>query len=174
MGTDKAEVLVDGETMLDRVARAMREVTDRVVLLGSDRQGWECWPDSVHAEGPLAGIVTALNRMTSTQALVVAVDQPFVDVVTLQRLVAVQSDLPVVPVDEEGVRQVTCALYPRGIALEAHQEAGLGGSIQMLLDRVSFRPVTPDVWRGWGEDGRSWFSVDTPEDLAEGLARFHG
>lgn len=174
MGTDKAEVVVAGEMMLDRVAKALREAGDRIVLLGSDRPGWECWPDSVHAEGPLAGIVTALNRMTSPRVLVVAVDQPFVDPRTLQRLVAIESQLPVVPVDEQGVRQVTCAVYPRGVAQAANEEASLGGSIQMLLDRVSFRPVTPEEWRAWGEDGRSWFSVDTPEAVADGLARFPG
>jgi hypothetical protein len=32
--------------------------------------------------------------------------------------------------------------------------------------------VTPDTWVSWGEDGRSWFSVDTTEDLAVGLRRF--
>jgi molybdopterin-guanine dinucleotide biosynthesis protein A len=172
MGSDKAKVLVGGETMLDRVARAMRRVTDHVVLLGADRKGWECWPDSVHVGGPLAGIVTALNRMSSSRALVVAVDQPFVDSATLERLVAVDTDLPVVPVDEHGVRQVTCAVYPRTIVAAANEEAGQGGSIQMLLDRVSFHAITPDEWRSWGEDGRSWFSVDTPEDVDIGTGRF--
>lgn len=174
MGTDKADVVVAGETMLDRVAKAVQAASDRVILLGSDRPGWECWPDSVHAEGPLAGIVTALNRMSSSRVLVVAVDQPFVDPETLRRLVAIDSELPVVPVDDEGVRQVTCAVYPRAVTHAANEEANLGGSIQMLLDRVSFDPVTPDVWRAWGEDGRSWFGVDTPEALADGMARFPG
>lgn len=174
MGADKADVIVGGESMLERVARAVGEVTDRVVLLGSDRPGWECWPDSVHAQGPLAGIITALNRMTSTRALVVAVDQPFVDPGTLRRLLAIEEDLPVVPVDVDGVRQVTCAVYPRGIAQAAGEEADMGGSVQTLLDRVSFRPVAPDEWREWGEDGRSWFSADTPAAVAEGEERFGG
>ena len=69
---------------------------------------------------------------------------------------------------------MTCAVYPRAVTHAANEEANLGGSIQMLLDRVSFDPVTPDVWRAWGEDGRSWFGVDTPEALADGMARFPG
>lgn len=172
MGADKVDVIVAGETMLDRVASALGAVTSRVVLLGADRPGWECWPDSVHAEGPLAGIATALDRTTSTRVLVVAVDQPFVESDTLARLAAIESDLPVVPVDEHGVRQVTCAIYPRTVAHAAHEEASAGGSVQMLLDRVSFRPVGPEEWQAWGEDGRSWFSVNTAEDLAEGIARY--
>ena len=64
MGRDKADVAVTGETMLERVAQAIGPVVGRTVLLGPDRPGWECWPDAFHAQGPLAGIATALARTT--------------------------------------------------------------------------------------------------------------
>jgi hypothetical protein len=47
-----------------------------------------------------------------------------------------------------------------------------GGSIQSLLDMSGFRPVVEEEWRGWGEDGRSWFSIDEPANIEEGLSRF--
>lgn len=172
MGEDKAEVEMAGSTLLERVASIVAPVVDRVVVLGPERDGWECWPDEVEADGPLAGITTALTRMGEGRALVVAVDQPFARTDTLERLVGLESDIPVVPVDHRGTRQVTCAVYPATVASEAREEADSGGSVQSLLDRVSFTAVTPDVWETWGEDGRSWFSVDTPAALAEGTARF--
>jgi molybdopterin-guanine dinucleotide biosynthesis protein A len=172
MGRDKTEVEVQGRPMLDWVATALSSVTDHLVVLGSDRPGWECWPDSVHAEGPLAGIATALSRTDRARVVVVAVDHPFVSSQFLEQLVGVDSDLPVIPVDEAGVRQVTCAVYPADIAGAAREEATAGGSIQTLVDRVSFRPVTPEEWRRWGEDGRSWFSVDDEEALQQGVGRF--
>ena len=165
MGRDKADVVVAGFTMLDRVATALSAVSDEVVLLGPDRDGWECWPDSVHAQGPLAGIATALARTSTDRVVLVAVDHPFVRPGLLRDLVAIESELPVVPVDETGIRQVTCAVYPKAISDAAIEEAAAEGSIQTLLDRVSFRPVTSHEWKAWGEDGRSWFSVDTPETL---------
>jgi len=85
----------------------------------------------------------------------------------LEGLLSVDSDLPVIPVDGEGVRQVTCAVYPTSIAQLASEEVTGGGSLQSLLDRTSFEPVPPEVWQTWGEDGRSWFSVDTLDALAE-------
>lgn len=172
MGRDKADVVIDGVSMLDRVATALRASADRVVLLGPDRDGWECWPDSVHAQGPLAGIATALSRTADSRVLAVAVDHAFVRRETLEYLAAIRSELPVVPVDETGTRQVTCAIYPGSIVGEASEEAAAGGSIQTLLDRVSFRPVTPEEWRSWGEDGRSWYSIDSEEALREGLATY--
>ena len=172
MGADKAEVLVGGAPMLARVASALRTVVGRVVLLGPDRPGWETWPDSVHASGPLAGVATALARAGCDRVLLVAVDQPYVRPETLRALVAVESSVPVVPVDSEGVRQVTCATYPISIASAAMEEASSGGSIQTLLDRVSFRAVPPAEWEQWGEDGRSWHSLDTAEDIAIAEDRF--
>ncbi len=172
MGTDKAEVEVDGQAMLRRVASALQAVLPRIVLLGSEREGMECWPDDLPARGPLGGIASALSRMEEDHVLVVAVDQPFVRIETLARLGELTSDMPVVPVDALGVRQVTCAIYPKTIAAVAMEEAKADGSMQTLLDRVSFRAVTPETWSLWGEDGRSWFSVDTPASLEEGIRRF--
>jgi molybdopterin-guanine dinucleotide biosynthesis protein A len=172
MGTDKAIVEIAGASLLSRVAGAVGQVTSRVVVLGGERDGYEYWPDRTSAAGPLAGVVTALDRMTEDRALLVAVDNAFVSPDTLFHLAAIESDLAVVPVDHDGIRQVTCAIYPKVIAALAVEEAENGGSIQTLLDRVSFLPVTPDVWGEWGEDGRSWFSVDTVGDIETGLERF--
>jgi molybdopterin-guanine dinucleotide biosynthesis protein A len=172
MGRDKADVEVSGESFLDRVAASVGEATDHVVVLGTERKGYESWPDEVSGSGPLAGLATALGRMEEDRVLIVAVDNVFVRSETLTRLGEIESDLPVVPVDEDGVRQVTCAVYPRQIAGAAREEAEMGGSIQTLLDRVSFLPVTPDQWGDWGEDGRSWFSADTPQALEDGRKRF--
>lgn len=172
MGQDKADVLVGERTMLDRVGSALREVTNQTVLLGPSREGWESWSDTVHAHGPLAGIATALSRADGFSILAVAVDHPFVRIATLRHLLPLDDGVPIVPVDQHGNRQVTCALYPSNIADAATEEAMAGGSIQTLLDRVSFRPITPETWIGWGEDGRSWFSVDDTETLELGLALY--
>ncbi len=172
MGKDKAGVEISGVTLLDRVASTMALVADRVVVLGGAHPGHETWPDRSEIAGPLAGLATALGRMSEDRVLLVAVDNAFVRDTTLRQLIAIESDLPVVPVDIEGVRQVTSAIYPRTIADAAIEEADMGGSVQTLLDRVSFLPVTPDVWETWGEDGRSWYSVDTPKALEKGLAKY--
>lgn len=172
MGTDKADVLVGTTSMLDHVASAVSGIVGRTVLLGPDRDGWECWPDAFHTQGPLAGVATALARATSDRVLLVAVDQPFLREATLRHLIEIDDGLPVVPVDERGTRQVTCAIYPVSIAPAAADEAESGGSIQTLLDRVSFTPIPSDVWKTWGEDGRSWHSADDEATLADGVARY--
>lgn len=172
MGQDKADVMVRDATMLEMVGAAVDAATGHTILLGPHRAGWECWPDSVHVDGPLAGIATALARAAEDVVVVVAVDHPFVRAATLDRLLDRCKGRPVVPVDAHGVRQVTCAVYPTSISANAVEEANSGGSIQSLLDRVAFDAVVPEEWSEWREDGRSWFSVDSPEALGQALALF--
>jgi molybdopterin-guanine dinucleotide biosynthesis protein A len=169
MGTDKALVEVSGRPMIEWVADALSAVCDSVVVAGREGHlaGYRCIPDAwpgVH--GPLAGLTTALGL--DEQVIAIGVDQPFVRVDTLRRLAVGPGT--VVPFDRQ--RQVTCAAYAASLRVEAEREAESGGSIQSLLDRLPHRRVDEPEWRSWGEDGRSWFSVDSPEDLAEGLTRW--
>ncbi len=176
MGRDKAQVEVDGIPMAQRVATALYQVTPDVVCVGRDRglAGLRCIPDRLPGpRGPLAGLVTALASAGGPVVLV-AVDQPLVRPATLRELVALASPgRAAVPV-AGGARQVTCAVYPAGWAAEAAAEDDAGGSIQSLLDRLGAREVPEDVWASWGEDGRSWFSVDAPEDVAAAEALLRG
>ncbi len=103
--------------------------------------------------------------------LVVGVDQPWIRPTTLDALARMADELPVVPVPD-GIRQVTCALYPASLLEVAEAELTGGGSIQSVLDRSSFAPFTDADAEAVGEDGRSWFSVDDEAALAAGLARF--
>lgn len=172
MGSDKALVSVQGRPMITRVADALA-VLDRVVAVGRNGtlEGIPCLPDVRRdVRGPLAGLLTALTAAEGP-VVVVAVDQPFLRPETVAMLATVGSvDEAAVPID--GARQVTCARYPAKWLPEVTAEVEVGGSIQSLLDRLPFLPIEPEEWRSWGEDGRSWFSVDTPRALSQGLERF--
>jgi molybdopterin-guanine dinucleotide biosynthesis protein A len=179
MGRDKALVEIAGETMVERVAAALGPITDILLVAGRDGTlgGLEAIPDQVEgAAGPLAGVAAAMGAALAgggplAVVLAVAVDHPFVRQETLQQLVFQFEGRAVVPIDND-VRQVTCAVYPASWAAATRHELEAEGSLQSLLDRMPHRLVTPDEWAGWGEDGRSWFSVDDEPSLADGLARF--
>ncbi len=174
MGTDKALVPVGGIPMIEWVAAALRSVVRDVVIVGRTEPvaGIRAVPDlRPGRRGPLAGLVAALDCSGGRPVLLVAVDQPLVRPATLRGLVDLLESDPVVPLDG-GVRQTTCALYPARLADAVDQEDRMGGSIQSLLDRVPHRLVPPEEWAGWGEDGRSWDSVDTPEDVGSFAARY--
>ncbi len=148
--------------MIEWVLRALVAVSDRVVVAGRP-EGWaghQGLVDPVGMGGPLAGLVAALQL--GSDLLVVAVDQPWVRVETLQALSDMEET--VVPIDG-GVRQVTCARYSLAITAVAK-------SLQGVFDQIPHRAIEEQEWRSWEEDGRSWFSVDDETALEEGLRRF--
>lgn len=171
MGADKALVEVAGRPMIEWVAEALARAFGEVVVSGRrDGHGHPTLPDPDPAgQGPLAGLVAAMDAFPDEPVALVAVDQPWVRARTVGRLGALVDDLAAVPV-EAGVRQTTCAVYPPGLRDLATSELTEGGSLQSLLDVAAFQPVVD--WQAWGEDGRSWYSADTPEAIARGLDRF--
>jgi molybdopterin-guanine dinucleotide biosynthesis protein A len=165
MGQDKAEVVVADRPMISWVIGALEPVVNRMIISGRTG-GWHGHPGLADPEGvagPLAGLAAGLRL--GEPVLLVAVDQPWVRTETLAKLATVGET--VVPVHDE-LRQVTCAVYYPVILNSVSQ----AGSLQGLMDLAPPLEVTEPVWRSWGEDGRSWFSVDRPEDVATGLERY--
>ncbi len=158
MGRDKALVEVAGQPMIAWVIDALAAVCPRVLISGRDWNGWPRLDDHPHFEGPLAGLAAALDL--GEDVLLVGVDQPWVRSETLASLAEHRG----VPVDQ-GLPQVTCGSYQSSLDPRSGD-----GSLQSLVLPEDLIPE--NIWRSWDEDGRSWFSVDRPDDLATGLERF--
>lgn len=169
MGRDKAMVEIDGQPMVLHVAAALRRVTPHVVVVGRNVTvaGLATVPDTTPGRrGPVAGLEAALLHATGASVLLVGTDQPFVRAATLARLMEQPEGDAVIPI-ADGVLQTTCALYRQGCLAAASGvlERG-GGSLRDVLAGIDVNVVDETRWRSWGEDGRSWLSIDTPEALA--------
>jgi molybdopterin-guanine dinucleotide biosynthesis protein A len=173
MGRDKATIEVSGRTMLDTILQVAVGVGDPLVVgPGPGPEGIPCTADlRPGRQGPLAGLEAALAWASGRDVVLLAVDQPFLRSPTVVHLLDEAGDA-VVP-DDEGWLQVTCAVYRAACLPEVRASLDAGErSLLAILDRVDTRVVGQRAWRRWGEDGRSWFSADTPDRLAEGLARY--
>lgn len=169
MGRDKVTLPLGDGTMIDLVVAACSG--HEVLCVGREVPGLAHVADAVPGRmGPLAGLVAALEVVDGPVVLVAA-DQPWLRGETVAAIAARPEDLPVVPIDA-AARQVLCARYPTWVLEQARSLLIEGGGIRRLLDQVPFLGVERSEWSRWGEDGRSWFSVDTPEDLKRGLEAF--
>ena len=172
MGSDKALVEVGGRPMAGWVAEAMAGF-DQVVMVGRRRgvAGLEAIPDlQPGPAGPLNGLQTALD-VFRCPVVAVAVDQPLVRSGTLERLAEwAATNQTAVCVDERP--QVTCAAYSPDCLDEATRVLRSGGSIQQMLRSVPWTRLDRKVWSSWGEDGRSWFSMDSPDAIVTAERRF--
>lgn len=162
MGSDKALVSFRNEPMLSHVAAALDLADLDVLVVGREMPGYRSILDANGpGSGPLMGLLTAL-RECGGDVFLVAVDQPLLRPATVRQLLD-QPGEAVVPF-HDGHPQVTCSLF-RAECLDP--AAGLIASgerkLRKLLDEVATTPISEGTWEQWGEDGRSWLSLDTPE-----------
>lgn len=168
MGTDKTALTINGRAMIDHVLAAAAGFA--VVVVGKEHPEAPSIPDtSTERRGPLAGLVATLEA-TGGPVLLLGADQPWIRPATIRAMAELADPLPAAPMDS-GVRQVLCAVYPPEILPEAIRLLEAGRGPQAVLD-LGCRDIAPEHWRQWGEDGRSWFSVDSPQALADGLLRY--
>lgn len=186
-GTEKAEVLWRGGTLLAHVAGRLRAVCPRVIAVARQEQAAADWPVDavVHdapaaPEGPLRGIVAGLCACRARYAFVAACDVPCLapGLVRLLRAKARPDTLAVMP-EWGGYPQPLTALYNTGFAAFLSERlAGGERSPRWLLDGqvgdaggAGARPggciVVPEAELRRAEpQGLSFRNVNTPDDLA--------
>lgn len=178
---DIALMDVGGVSMAARVSFAVSQLGDVLVvgrpgtLAGVAAVPYYRRDSHTRLTGLVTGMRAALDLAppgTKPLVLVVGVDQPYVRVETLRFLLAFAgTNQAVVPIDQSN-RQVTCAVYPSGWLERAQRADEDDQSIEEFLQTVKVREIEPDTWRGWGEDGRSWFRVSSPTTLEDARRRF--
>lgn len=171
MGHPKPLVEIAGVSMFEHVVAALATAGLDVAVVGAGPTPHHDHPvigDPPGLAGPVAGIAAALEHAGNRPVFVVATDQPYVTPPTIRRLLALEGDA-VVPIDGDRA-QVTCAVYrtPLLDRLEQVFAADTAPSIQVLA-RTTANLVTADRWQSWGEDGRSWRSLDTPGAVSDAL-----
>ena len=162
MGGAKAMLVLDGETLATRAARALRAVCDPVIEVGPGYTDLDATLETPPGRGPLAALVAAADALgTGGSVLALACDLPFVDVAALRVVAGAPGDACVVPVDGEGRPQLVCARYS-AVAIaqaRAHLDAG-ERSLRALLRDVEV------VYVDRGFDPRALVDVDTPAEAA--------
>jgi molybdopterin-guanine dinucleotide biosynthesis protein A len=150
MGTDKAFLRFDGETLLDRALAVTRAVCNEVAIVGDAAKFADCGSaqrESVVADifsgcGPLGGIHAALVYSTAELNLMLAVDMPFVsaDLLAFLFVAAENGDADVtVPRAARGL-QPLCAVYRRDFAAIAEAALRAGRyKIEAAFSGVSVR-----------------------------------
>ena len=178
MGSDKASLLLDGVSMLQRSIDRLGSVVDELVLVGAPGRPLpsvatglptELVEDPVEGEGPLVGIAAGLEACRGSAAVVVAVDMPLVEAELLRRLVERLDEAHrwAVPF-AEGRPQPLCSAFSveaLGV-IRAHLDAGDRAPMALAAELVAYRmPV--EEWRAVDAEGRSFLNVNTPEEFTQ-------
>ena len=176
-GRPKGLERVDDVRIIDRVARALRLVTDDLLLVANvpDATAWlpgvRTVADRRPGAGALAGIETALLE-TGTDILLVAWDMPFVSGALLGELrrIGETDDVDTVLPESDSSRrgvEPLCAWYGARClaavrtALDAGDHRVVGFHDAVRLHRVPVGRVA-----AFGDPARLFGNVNTPDDLA--------
>lgn len=178
MGRPKESLVIGGETLLARTARTLREVANRVLIIGSperaDREsvaGCEWLIDPVAYQGPLAGLGTGLDAIagdgaSNDWAMVVPCDHPGLSASFLKRLInAQEANTDAVIVESDAIWHPFPGLYRVKLASQAKSlSAERGKGLKHLLREVRTRVVAAEVFRDIDPQLLNLRSVDTKDD----------
>lgn len=176
MGDDKAALVLDGRTLLQRTVDVLSSVADEIVIVGAPGRALPpvttarpCRraDDAVEGEGPLAGIAAGLEAVRAPVAVVVACDMPWIEPALLRLLFdeAERGARLAVPL-ADGRPQPLCSAW-RSDALavvQAHLRAGDRAVMSVAEDLEAVR-LPPETYAGADPAGRSFANLNTREDL---------
>ncbi len=199
MGQDKAFLELGGRRLIDRVADALGQVCDDLVVVANDveryrGQGWRVFPDAFPGAGSLGGLYTGLQAAHHPYVVTVACDMPFLNVALLRYLAdAAQGWDAAIPrahiagMTGRGSRrdgsptakdvdlQPLHAVYHRRVA--RHIRARIAaGDLRMIgfLPAIRARYVSAEEVRRLDPQGLSFFNANTPEEWQAVVERLNG
>ena len=178
-GRAKGLETVGGRRIVDRVAAALADATDELLLIANDPRAEEWLPgvrraaDVRQDAGSLGGIHAALVH-AGGPALVVAWDMPFVTAPLLRALRDAGRDADAVVPESDSKRglEPLCAFYgPACIpAIERRLDAG-DRRVVAFYEDVRLRRLDAAAVARFGDPARLFLNVNTPAELA--LAEAH-
>lgn len=185
MGSDKAtlRLLPGGPTLMELVLAALSEVSDDLMVVGSDRTDLlpllrpraRIVTDRYPGAGPLGGIASAVAAAACPRTLVVACDMPFLSPTVLRLLARWAPEADVVIPELRGesrqggktVFQTLHAIYGVG-ALPVMERALEHGNNQVIgwFSEVDVQPVNEPAIRNLDPNLLGFTNVNTPEALS--------
>ena len=178
-GFDKARAELNGETMLARMCKLVKNVTGSVsVVAPSGRYvefGERLVDDRWTGEGPLGGIITTLmdahaQNHQHTWCLIVGCDLPFLtrDWLTYLKDRAIHSGAAVVaPQSALGLEPLCACWSTRAVRQLQHAfEDGIR-KVTEAMKRVSMEIVDEKEWKRFDKAGRLFWNMNTPGEYEE-------
>jgi molybdopterin-guanine dinucleotide biosynthesis protein A len=148
MGADKSMLPVEGRPMIERICGQLRGSFNQILISTNDTDkfaflGERIVTDKVPGQGPLMGIVSALQVSDNELNFIVACDIPHVNLPFVRRMIAEAKDADIaVPVNRDGKYEPLFAVYNKS-ALAAINEVLASGrrKISDVFDQCKIKYI---------------------------------
>ncbi|MBU0688303.1 MAG: molybdenum cofactor guanylyltransferase [Gammaproteobacteria bacterium] len=168
MGQDKAGLLLEGTTLLQRVTATMQGVFPKVIVSVRQPRAEVALHQVCDAEadgGPLAGLVAGLAQVETPWMFAVACDMPFIQSAVITRMAELRGEQHAVVPMIDGHPQPLFAFYAKQ-ALPMMRETLASGEkrVRAVLKQLDVRYVSEAELREYDPQFRSFIDLDTPQD----------
>ncbi|MBC8278919.1 MAG: molybdenum cofactor guanylyltransferase [FCB group bacterium] len=167
MGRDKRLMSYKGMTLLERMCLLAESATGRKPVLVGDNldapefTSYRCIRDAVHGQGPLGGIVAALEDSPTEWTLILPVDMPGLNPGMIESLILhIDGNSEVVLFGRDGFIETLAALY-RKSALFFWQARLAGNELAPIKGIKQLRHRIVDC----SADARAFVNLNRPSDL---------
>ena len=179
---DKCFITLNNKPLIQHAIDNLSNVVDEIIVAARDEQQEEQIRnkisnnivlvfDTLKGFGPLAGVLSGLERASSSYSLVIGCDMPFVNISVVEFLFEVAESGnydAVVPIWENGMVEQLHAVYKRDSLLAAVKYAIKKGDEKMFnvlsrLKNVNYIPM--NRIRGFDRELKTFRNINTPEEL---------
>ncbi|MCH8012595.1 MAG: NTP transferase domain-containing protein [Candidatus Marinimicrobia bacterium] len=176
IGTDKALLKLDGQTLIERAITTLRPYTGDPIIIANapDKYNFlnlSVYPDIIADTGPLGGILTALEKSNTTHCMVLACDLPFVSGELIKILWNQGLVHDVTVVDAGFGVEPLCAVYSKRCLSPIRKQLDLGQyrvtnfyhyvDVKVIYLEQLNKIFTPEIL----------LNINTPEDLENARAQ---
>lgn len=180
-GREKALMVCEGRTLLERTLDVLDNVSDEVIVSLRDEsqlrhfsiylKGRKVVFDSIRDAGPLAGMLAGFEQACTDYVFAVACDMPFINPGLMDMMFGmVMGHDALVPINENGVKEPLHAVYRRDTMLEAIKVSLDLGHRSILspvlrLDDVIY--MDTDFIKMIDKGLKSFVNINTPSDVIQ-------
>lgn len=173
MGANKALLELEGEPLIQRLARRFTAWFQQVVIVTNtpeayDFLGLPMVGDRVPGLGPLGGLEAGLSASRHEYAFFCAVDMPFVSQALIRQMLTLAPGYAIVVPVTGGEFEPMHAVYSKGClpAISRNLDARRLRLVS-IFDAVRRRDLTEEEICPFGDPARLFFNCNTPEDLEQ-------
>lgn len=174
MGTDKAALLLEGRSFVQRIAEELMAVTNSVTLIGKGFENLQLnlpsASDIYENWGALGGVHAALSNSRSPWSLIVACDLPFVTAGLFARLADLREDSEAVAaIQKDGRPQPLAALYSNDPCLAQADQLIKSGERRpiALLQSIRTRWIPFNEIKDLPGAEHFFDNINTPQDYEQ-------
>ena len=174
LGRSKALQVIEGKSLIQRVVDRLAILSTEIIIVTAHGEAIPCSSavriktvaDIYPGTGPLVGIYSGLIALSSSRAIVVGCDTPFLSVGLLEYMIQICSTFDVVVPQIKDKLEPLCAVYSKSCLVpiqELLEQNEL--MISKLFSMVKVKYVEEDEINSFDPEHLSFFNINSQDDL---------